>query len=482
MDKRQFSVISVIIAIAIIVTVVIQGIWTLRSFREYKRQFSSEVQQSLDNAVEGYYTDLAKVNVIEMHNIKQGEDIDLLVDSLHNGQRHQATIAFKGSDSANIKREISSIKVLKLQDSDHDTLISIQNEKIGQGEWHDEIGRDFAKLANKIIISLESDSLDLLRLQGKIDEELSRQDLNLTYSLRMSSLGSEEEILDEAVAHEATLVRANPAYLPPGIALDLEFSTDLMEIFRRGIIEFMLTLTIALLMIGALIYLYRVIRQQKNLAEIKRDLIGNITHEFKTPIATVSSAIEAIEHFNEEADPKKTKKYLDISSTQLKRLDGMVEKLMETAAIEEDKIELNRSNENISSLMHRLIDRYQVMNDKKSIKSEIQENVQASIDPFHFENAISNIIDNAVKYGGDAIDVHLEQDSGKVKVSISDNGPGIAKGNASKIFDKFYRVPSGNRHDVKGYGIGLYYTRKIIEKHGGTVKLESPNTTFAIEL
>ena len=482
MDKRQFSIISVIIAIAIIVTVVIQGLWTLRSFGEYKRQFSSEVQQSLDNAVEGYYTDLAKVNVIQMHNIKEGEDIDLLVDSLHHGQRHQATIAFKGGDSAKFQKEISSIKVLKLQDSNHDTLISITNENISQGEWHDELGRDFAKLANKIIISLESDSLNLLKLQDKIDEELIRQDLNLTYSLRMSSLGNEEEILDETVPSKVTLVRANPAYLPPGIALDLEFSTDFMEIFRRGIVEFMLTLTIALLMIGTLIYLYRVIRLQKNLAEIKRDLIGNITHEFKTPIATVSSAIEAIEHFNEEADPKKTKKYLDISSTQLKRLDGMVEKLMETAAIEEDKIELNRSNENISSLLRRLIDRYQVMNDKKSIKSEIQENVQASIDPFHFENAISNIIDNAVKYGGDTITVNLEQESGRLKINISDNGPGIAKGNASKIFDKFYRVPSGNRHDVKGYGIGLYYTRKIIEKHGGTIKLEAPNTTFAIEI
>ena len=97
-------------------------------------------------------------------------------------------------------------------------------------------------------------------------------------------------------------------------------------------------------------------------------------------------------------------------------------------------------------------------------------------------NSVSNIIDNAVKYGGETISVSLAQESGKLKINISDSGPGIAKGNASKIFDKFYRVPSGNRHDVKGYGIGLYYTRKIIEKHGGTIKLEAPNTTFAIEI
>ena len=121
---------------------------------------------------------------------------------------------------------------------------------------------------------------------------------------------------------------------------------------------------------------------------------------------------------------------------------------------------------------------------KKKIHIETPAEVYAHIDVFHFENAINNVIDNAVKYGGDIIKVSLEQWPHMFTVNISDNGNGLNKVNKDRIFEKFYRVPKGNTHDVKGFGIGLYYTKTIIEKHNGAINLDLSNnlTTFKITL
>jgi two-component system phosphate regulon sensor histidine kinase PhoR len=112
------------------------------------------------------------------------------------------------------------------------------------------------------------------------------------------------------------------------------------------------------------------------------------------------------------------------------------------------------------------------------------ESIILEIDLFHFENAVSNLIDNAIKYGGDNIEINLHSVLNTLEISVADNGNGIEKNQQERVFDKFYRVPKGNTHDVKGFGIGLYYTKKIIEKHGGQIKVISnfENTTFKLVL
>ena len=112
-----------------------------------------------------------------------------------------------------------------------------------------------------------------------------------------------------------------------------------------------------------------------------------------------------------------------------------------------------------------------------------EEDILYSIDVFHFENAINNIIDNAIKYGGKDISVEIVKQNNSIEITISDNGTSLTEGHKKHIFEKFYRVPKGNTHDVKGFGIGLYYTKKIIEKHNGNIDLSiKPNTTFKITL
>ncbi|PKP16632.1 MAG: hypothetical protein CVU07_06295 [Bacteroidetes bacterium HGW-Bacteroidetes-23] len=161
----------------------------------------------------------------------------------------------------------------------------------------------------------------------------------------------------------------------------------------------------------------------------------------------------------------------------------MVEKLLETASIETDKLLLQKKSTDLVLLIHSLIEKNQfILADKKLAFETNLVNCFANVDCFHFENTISNLIDNAIKYGGNQIIVKLVKDKNAIKISIEDNGKGIDKQHRNKIFDKFYRIPKGNVHDVKGFGIGLYYAKKIIEKHGGTLTLIQSNQSTIFQL
>jgi two-component system phosphate regulon sensor histidine kinase PhoR len=237
---------------------------------------------------------------------------------------------------------------------------------------------------------------------------------------------------------------------------------------------------LSLAIISCLFYLLHIINKQKELAEIKNDLISNITHEFKTPITTVSAAIEAIRSFNTINDQEKTEKYLSISTSQLKKLTIMVEKLLETATLDSEQLLLKKENIDIIALVQKVALKEEFSTAKKNItfNTSVKE-VSVNIDSFHFENAISNLIDNAIKYGGNNIEAHISTVLNTLEISVVDDGKPIEKNQREKIFDQFYRIPKGNTHDVKGFGIGLYYTKKIIEKHGGQISL-IPNTAYTI--
>jgi signal transduction histidine kinase len=221
------------------------------------------------------------------------------------------------------------------------------------------------------------------------------------------------------------------------------------------------------------------------LAEVKNDLISNITHEFKTPIATIGVALESISNFNAIEDKEKTKKYINMSAAQLDKLNIMVEKLLETATLDSDNLELNKESIDLVELLNALVNRYKIQFPEKEFNTSFKvESLNSNIDVFHFENALNNILDNALKYGGDMISIDLATKEKSLDILISDNGNTLTKANKERIFEKFYRVPKGNTHDVKGFGIGLYYAKTIIDKHNGSIALELNNnlTTFKITL
>ena len=176
---------------------------------------------------------------------------------------------------------------------------------------------------------------------------------------------------------------------------------------------------LSLAIITSLLYLLRVIRRQKQLAEIKNDLISNITHEFKTPITTISTALEAIQHFDALKDPEKAQKYLAISDKQLKKLHLMVEKLLETATLDSENLLLQKESLNVVDFVQKITEKQQTLTTAKTISfSSNTENFSADLDTFHFENAINNLIDNALKYGGDQIEVNITKVLETIEITV----------------------------------------------------------------
>jgi two-component system phosphate regulon sensor histidine kinase PhoR len=184
-------------------------------------------------------------------------------------------------------------------------------------------------------------------------------------------------------------------------------------------------------------------------------------------------------------DKEKTKKYINMSTEQLGKLNIMVEKLLETATLDSDSLELNKESIDLVDLLNSLVIRYKIQFSEKEFNTSFKvESLLTKVDVFHFENALNNILDNAVKYGGSIISIDLVPKDKSVEILISDNGNTLNKTNKERIFEKFYRVPKGNTHDVKGFGIGLYYTKTIIDKHNGSIVLDLNKnlTTFKITL
>jgi two-component system phosphate regulon sensor histidine kinase PhoR len=273
-------------------------------------------------------------------------------------------------------------------------------------------------------------------------------------------------------------VGSRSTFLPAGKSLDLYYDTSYLTLFKRGLVEVLSSVLFLGILAFAFYYLYQTIKNQKEIAEIKQDLIANITHEFKTPIATTLTAIEGIQQFNPSKDPEKTDRYLDISKVQLQKLDQMVEKLLETAALDSDQLVLKKEGIDPAPVLTQLVQKFQTLDPEKEFTLLLPHSCSPiEVDPFHFEQVISNLLDNAVKYGGNRIELRLAQ-STATQIQVEDNGGSLSPEQAKHIFEQFYRVPKGNLHDVKGFGIGLYYVKKIMEKHGGSVSLQaSKNST-----
>ncbi|MFT5243683.1 MAG: signal transduction histidine kinase [Glaciecola sp.] len=341
---------------------------------------------------------------------------------------------------------------------------------------------------------MKTDSLSLRGIDTLLQSELRRKDIGINYTIKYidpstdidyyNSVEKDIELIDSIQLKSFLSTSSKSALLPKNSELSILFSTISNDIFKRIIWGIVISTLLVLAVISCLFYLLQIIKRQKQLAEVKNDLISNITHEFKTPIATIGVALESLQSFNMIDDKEKRKTYLDMSRSQLSKLNTMVEKLLETATLNSDNLELNFDNYNISEVITSIIEKHKFQAKDKSISYDIEATVFAHVDIFHFENAINNCIDNAYKYGGDTMHIVVKKDANHIYISISDNGSSLIKADKERVFEKFYRVPKGNTHDVKGFGIGLYYTKEIIEKHSGSIQLDlKPQlTTFKIQL
>ena len=240
------------------------------------------------------------------------------------------------------------------------------------------------------------------------------------------------------------------------------------------------SVAILLVLCAAFWYLIRTILRQKTLDEMKSDFTNNITHELKTPIAVAYAANDALLNFEDASE--KTKAYLRISQEQLQQLSGMVEQILSMSMERRKTLTLQLEDVSLGPLMEQLVQLHRLKADKPvAFSLDIEpQNLCIHADRSHLSNMVSNLLDNAIKYSEGEARVTIRCRRGLIEVS--DRGIGIPASAIGHIFEKFYRVPQGNRHDVKGYGLGLYYVKSMMEKQGGHVEAESTEQGTTIRL
>lgn len=229
---------------------------------------------------------------------------------------------------------------------------------------------------------------------------------------------------------------------------------------------------IALVLTFGFWYLLHVIARQRTIEEMKDDFTNNMTHELKTPIAIAYAANDSLLQFPDPNDEERTKKYLTAALEQLSKLSGLVESILAMSMERRKNLTMTKEKIYLKDFLTNIIAQQKLKADKPcDIALECPEDTTVEADPTHFSNVIGNLIDNSIKYSGDSVSIIIKADA--EGVSVSDNGVGIPEKSLPDIWSKFYRVPNGNRSDVRGYGIGLFYVKSIIDKHGWSIAVES---------
>lgn len=237
-------------------------------------------------------------------------------------------------------------------------------------------------------------------------------------------------------------------------------------------------------------YTVLIIFRQKRVSEMKTDFINNMTHEFKTPIATISLATDSITNPNILNNPEKITRFTNIIKLENKRMLGQVEKVLQMAQLEKQQVEMNMGEVDIHELIKHASDHISLQVEKRGGAVTFHPEAQSSIiegDYNHLSNVIHNLLDNANKYSKESpiIEIKTSNSIKGINISISDNGIGMTKEQQKYIFERFYRVHTGNVHDVKGFGLGLTYVKSIVESHYGSIEVKSEpgkGSTFMVFL
>ncbi len=352
------------------------------------------------------------------------------------------------------------------------------------------------------------ENMDIQKLDKYLREELEDQGINIKYDYGVYS--NKEKYYIFRNGHFAAVPMSGKASKPDGAERDFnsspykvqlygidEESPGHLKIFFPGKQSFLWSrvlpsLLTSFLFTGLVLFCFAytifVIFRQKKVSEMKTDFINNMTHEFKTPIATISLASDSITNKTVIDNPDKIKRFAGIIKQENRRMLDQVEKVLQMAKIDKRDFDLKLADVNINDIVYQATENSRLKIIKREGTLDVSLNASTPVvqgDLTHISNIIHNLLDNAEKYSNEKpkIDVTTRNVTGGVEVDISDNGIGMNQDSIKHIFDKFYRVHTGNRHDVKGFGLGLSYVKALMDAHNGKIKVTSElgvGSTFSI--
>lgn len=478
--KLNTRKILLIISFIILGTICLQTYWNFKNYQSNKLRLKNEVQIAYDKALEIYFNEESKESFLSVFSNDTAVKTDALIKRLELEQKkHKIGIIDNKKWSAKFPKQNSKNKV----EFDEIELNDIKSITVLRGKEAFDSIEGIENFPNRITISVIKDSVNYIKLDSVFKIELNRKEISIKYNFVHLKKDSLIHKYGNNSGKMIFQIIPKSKYFNPFETINLKYNYSNLFLIKRMGIELFLSFIFAFSVISCLFFLLYIIKKQKKIDTIKNDFISNITHEFKTPITTIGSALEGMSNFNPTNDIEKNRRYISISKNQLQKLEVMVEKILETATLKTEKLQLKYEQLDLVFLLQNIIEKYKMISTKKiEFCSNFKEKIIQG-DLFYLENAFSNLIDNAIKYGGDNIEINLFLENNIINIDVKDDGKGISKAESKIIFEKFYRISRGNIHNIKGYGIGLYYTKTIIEKHYGTLELlKTTETVFRCSL
>jgi len=523
MNKRLFVLLVILMSLSLIGIISVQLYWIKSSVEDKEDQFSNAVSEILSRVTDKVesremrdYSDrflnlkdsigelksshLSNIFFIDRdlnsneilfysHGILE-EDYNIASTFFDNGD---------GSDTTTIKNYTSkrTKTIFKEEyglDGKRYKLNPIQKlEKVGglstiDKAIFDDVYREFAEKV-PIHERVSKQEIELL-----LDRELRNRGMDIEYEYGVYSRGLPTKVKSRRFKFAKTTLYKSPIFKNSegnsNFSLLLSFPKKkkflLRSIIEMAVLSLLFTVIIVVAYAGAI---YQLIRQ-KQISQIKSDFINNMTHEFKTPIATINLAIEAIRNPKIIGDQDKIQRYLQIIREENKRMHAQVENVLRISKLEKNQLDISKDRIDLHDIIQDAIAHVQLIVLDRGGYVNTHLNAERSdvlANAMHFENVVVNILDNAVKYSPEApkIDVFTEVAKNYILIKIQDQGAGMSKAVLKKVFEKFYREHTGNIHNVKGHGLGLAYVKKIVDDHQGEVYAESERgkgSTFYIKL
>ncbi len=496
MNKTKLKIIIVFMSFAVIGLVAIQVYWILRMYNSEKLRFSNYVNESLIAVSEKLEKrEIAKIFLDKTNSAppkifawnSENDDSNSTKTNLSisvNGERKQKyNVIIDSNETPGIKYNYSYSDSNDFEDVKF--IIKIDSILDNKRTIVKEVVTEFINVKMK---DSTSKAADIVFIDSIFTAELAERGIDLDYNIEINS---SNKIIRKAKNSDDQLIFSAWLFpndvVPNNTLVQVSFK-DRTKYFLETI-GLMLFLSVLFISIVVVVF-YQTVRmliRQKKITDIKNDLINNITHEFKTPISTISLACEALNEPDLSREKSLFEKYTEMIKYENNRLRLLVENLLNTAIRENDKIEIKKSEVNLNEIISNVISGFheKIKETNGKINLTFEEEIIIKADEFHLMNIFNNLIDNAIKYCKEipVIEIILKKERKFVLIYIKDNGIGISKKNIQHIFDPFFRVPTGNIHDVKGFGIGLNYVKKFVEAHNGNIIVDSKlekGTTFQI--
>lgn len=520
--RRQYLIISVI-SIALITLISLQFFWVKEAMYQEVKEFDEKTRtilervalrhekveeyrkyrELLDRNFEGKYQDMLIQEFQNALSIKEKVDMRDTVVTVGGEELNYLIITGRAKDSLTgievqhrvLAKNVKEFHELISPEGSRYTNLDTTGKIV---EWDTKEAQLLFKKSryiNEIMVQAfredlfmkSTERIDLKILDSILNEELKTGGLNTSYKFNVVDHEGHTIIDNNELEHyiEDTLLKSYNTQLFPADLfherLDIQVFFPNRKVFLWG--EIGGVLLIAILVVGliilSIILMYKTLITQRNLSDMKTDFISNMTHEFKTPISTISLACEALK----DADMSGTNSNLDspfvtMIQEENTRLEALVENILQSAVIEKGELRLNCEEFDLNAMVHTILNKVKMRIESQggALKNELAiGEAIVNGDKFHLTNVVNNLLDNAIKYCDKIPQITVRSfiNENKIVLEIQDNGMGMKKEHLQRIFDKLYRIPTGNVHNVKGFGLGLSYVKSIIELHNGEITVES---------